>query len=127
MPSLRCLPKCIKNVQEQRDNFFLALYSYIREEGGPTLTQSLKLKFRNYNIYVPDHQTSGPVLLINLHHIEYMNFTLKDTIHPEYIYRLAEITKITYSDLAVPQNFYQGTSSNVAVMDLDDNYVSLVT
>lgn len=103
-----------------------ALYNSIRDQGGPTRAQALKLKFRNYNVYVPDHQTSGPVLLINLHHIEYMNFTLKDTVNPEYIYRLAEITKITYSDLGVPQHFYQGTASNVAVMDLDDNYVSLV-
>lgn len=103
------------------------LYKSIPEQNQPMESQSLGSTFKYYNIFVPGSSAIGVALLINLQHIDNINFTAENTVNPEYIYRLAEITETTYNDLNITTKFYHGTSSNVAVMDLNDLYVSLVT
>ncbi|GLV44185.1 uncharacterized protein CBL_12519 [Carabus blaptoides fortunei] len=90
-------------------------------------TKSLKTTFHNYNIYVPDSPTTGPLLALNLQHVNNISFTDSDVPKPEYMYRLAELLQQLYADKDIVDNFHEGTSSNVAAVDLDDVYVSLVT
>lgn len=76
---------------------------------------------------MPNYPTSGPLLSVILQHIDRINFTEKDVSKPEYVHRLGEVTQIAYAELNVSSKFHQGTSSNVAVIDMSDNYVSVVT
>lgn len=62
-----------------------------------------------------------------LQHIDHVNFTEADISKPEYVYRLGEIIQVAYAELNISSKFHQGTSSNVAVIDMSDNYVSIVT
>lgn len=64
---------------------------------------------------------------MNLQDIKKYNFTQKDAIKPEFTYRIAETTQLIYEELNITKKFHRGTSTNVAVIDLNDNYVSLVT
>lgn len=103
------------------------LYKYITDDNRPTFTEALKLTFMDYDVYVPNFPTAGPILSIQLQHIEAMNFSQDDTKKPIYMYRLGELTQAVYTELNISRKFHQGTSSNVAVMDMNDNYVSVVT
>ncbi|XP_017786639.1 PREDICTED: gamma-glutamyltransferase 7-like [Nicrophorus vespilloides] len=103
------------------------LISFITLENTPLKTVSLSGRFQDYNVYVPNSPSIGPDLLKILQMIDQHNFTTLDTVKPEYYYRLAEITKEIYTERNITTNFHEGTSSNVAVIDKDDNYVSLVT
>lgn len=76
---------------------------------------------------MPNTPSIGPLLLVNLQDIKKYNFTEKDADKPEFVYRIAETTQIIYDELNVTRKFHRGTSTNVAVIDLNDNYVSLVT
>lgn len=104
---------------------FIELYSYIQKKQ-PNLSQALKYTFNNYDIYIPNTPV-GLSLISNLEEIEKFNFTKEDSIKPEYIYRLLEVTQNTYTEQNITEKFHEGTSSNVAVIDLNDYYVSLTT
>ncbi|KAJ8917180.1 hypothetical protein NQ315_012672 [Exocentrus adspersus] len=101
------------------------LYTFIQRKQ-PVLSQALKSSFNNYDVYVPNTPI-GPALVSNLKKMESFNFTEKDTAKPEYTYRLVEATQDTYAEYNISDRFHEGTSSNVAVIDMNDNYVSLVT
>ncbi|KAI4458006.1 nucleophile aminohydrolase [Holotrichia oblita] len=58
--------------------------------------------------------------------MEEMKFTQKDIHGIDYIYNLANATLNTYNEYNFWSEFHQGTASNIAVMDLDDFYVSLI-
>lgn len=103
------------------------LYKYITYDNRPTFTEALKLTFMDYDVYIPNFPTAGPILSILLQHIEALNFSQTDTNKPIYMYRLGELTQAVYTELNISKKFHQGTSSNVAVMDMNDNYVSVVT
>lgn len=106
-------------------SLFVELYSYIQQKQ-PILSQALKYTFNNYDIYVPNTPV-GSSLISNLGEIEKFNFTKEDSIKPEYVYRLLETTYNTYTEQNITEHFHEGTSSNVAVIDLNDYYVSLIT
>lgn len=85
------------------------------------------MNFYDYIVYMPNILTAGPVLSSLLYNINNINITYNDSLKPEYVYRLAKEVQTVYKEYNVSNNFHQGTSSNVAVMDLNDNYVSVVT
>lgn len=103
------------------------LYKQFRTDNLPMQTQAIKSTFYHYNIYVPNIPSIGPVLLVNLQHIEQMNYTLSDIKKPEFVTMIADITEAVYESLNVSMEFHNGTSSNVAVIDMDEEYVSLIT
>ncbi|RZB39904.1 G glu transpept domain containing protein [Asbolus verrucosus] len=103
------------------------LYAFITTSNQPSYSQALKLTFNDYDVYVPDSPSIGPIFLTNLQQLQNFNFTKTDTSRTEYVYRVAEVTQNVYNDFNVSSNFHQGTSTNIAVMDLDDNYVSFTT
>lgn len=86
-----------------------------------------KLKFLNYNIFVPNDLR--PILYRLLQVIAEQNFTKNDTNTSDYISRLIKVVQMVYHQ---EQNIstttdHEGTFSGVAVMDTEDNYVSVVT
>ncbi|KAJ8985692.1 hypothetical protein NQ317_014341 [Molorchus minor] len=103
------------------------LYRFIQSTNQPILSQALKSTFNNNNIYLPNTPAIGRIVMTNLREIEGFNYTIADTAKAEYYYELARITQAVYQEQNVSELFHQGTLSNVGVMDLDDNYVSLVT
>ncbi|CAG9772957.1 unnamed protein product [Ceutorhynchus assimilis] len=100
------------------------LYSYIDSRNQPIETQAIQSTFHNYNVFVPSQDSIGPILLVNLREIEEYNFTQLNVAATK---KILETTLKIYQEFNVSSKFHQGTSSNVAVMDLEDNYVSLVT
>lgn len=86
---------------------------------------TLKVPFRNYNIFMPNFPASGPILSAVLRYMESNNVTHVNTL--DYIYYFPHIIRTVYEDFNITNTFHRGTSTNIAVMDLDDNYVSLVT
>lgn len=93
----------------------------------PSKEYAINSSFANYNVYVPNSPTIGPVLLATLNNIKKFNFTKDDTTKPEYTYRLAEIILNTYAELNITKRLYEVTASVVTVTDMQDNYVSIVT
>lgn len=69
----------------------------------------------------------GDILFFNLEHIRELNFTKNNINEIDYIFNLANITKTVYTKYNVLSRFHQSTISNIAVMDSNDLYVSLVT
>lgn len=61
----------------------------------------------------------GPLLSLILQYMEHNN------VSHEQIYYLPHIIQTVYEEYNASENFHEGTSSNIAVMDLDDNYISL--
>ncbi|KAJ8945822.1 hypothetical protein NQ314_009044 [Rhamnusium bicolor] len=103
------------------------LYGYIKTMNQPIISQAIKSTFNSYDIYVPNTPSIGQLVIANLQKVEEFNFTKEDTNKPEYIYRLAETTQTIYGEQNISAKYHEGTSSNIAVIDLYDNYVSLVT
>jgi gamma-glutamyltranspeptidase len=103
------------------------LYSRITKDNRPSYGPAVKLTFNEYDIYVPDEPSTGPAFLQNLRHLQTFNFTPSDTTLTEYVYRVAEVTQNLYDTLNLTSRFHEGTSTNVAAMDLDDTYASLTT
>lgn len=103
------------------------LYTFVNPNNQPVFSQALRYTFNGFDIYVPGTPSTGPALLSNIRQLESFNFTQSDTLNTEYVYRLAEVTQNLYDDLNMTTKFHEGTSTNVAVMDLDDNYVSFTT
>lgn len=91
------------------------------------MSQAVKFTFNDYDVYIPNMPSIGPLLISNLKEIERYNFTKEDSAKPEYVYRLVATTQNTYAKQNISERFHEGTSSNVAVIDLNDYYVSLVT
>lgn len=85
------------------------------------------MTFNNFDIYAPNTPSVGPLFLTNMQQLEKFNFTKTDTLKNEYIYRVAQVTQKVYHYLNISGTYHQGTSTNIAVMDLDDNYVSFTT
>ncbi|XP_048524156.1 glutathione hydrolase 7 [Dendroctonus ponderosae] len=100
------------------------LYSYIDSSNHPVQSQAVSSSFYNYDVFVPSLDTIGPVLLVNLREIEEFNFTEVNTATTK---RMIETTLRAYEEFNVTARFHEGTSTNIAVMDLDDDYVSFVT
>ncbi|ERL87238.1 hypothetical protein D910_04636 [Dendroctonus ponderosae] len=61
---------------------------------------------------------------IHQQEIEEFNFTEVNTATTK---RMIETTLRAYEEFNVTARFHEGTSTNIAVMDLDDDYVSFVT
>ncbi|XP_050309798.1 glutathione hydrolase 7-like [Anthonomus grandis grandis] len=99
------------------------LYGYIDPAHQPIQMQAIKSSFHNYDVFVPASETIGSVLLVNLREIEEYNFTKVNT---EAVKRILDSTLKTYNEFKVTSRFHEGTSTNIAVMDMEDNYVSLV-
>lgn len=89
--------------------------------------QAVRFAFDKYNIYVPSAPSAGSNLLANLQHVSEENFTTKDVGKPDYVSALAYIIGTNHYNFNVSGEFYNGTSSNVAVMDTNEQYVSLIT
>ncbi|XP_049820917.1 glutathione hydrolase 7 isoform X2 [Aethina tumida] len=102
------------------------LSSYITITNEPSHFEAVKSTFSNYDVFVPNIPSAGPSLLANLERIEKLNYS-NNISAAEYVYRIAESTEQIYSELNITSKFEEGTSSNIAVMDLHDNYVSLIT
>ncbi|XP_031335347.1 glutathione hydrolase 7-like isoform X2 [Photinus pyralis] len=103
------------------------LYKYVSNINEPLQSSAVISKFKNYNIIMPGSSVIGTTLLLNLQQIDHLNFTTGDVAKPIYVSTMAQITKMAYAKLNAMEKYYEGTSSNVAVMDLDDFYVSVVT
>lgn len=65
----------------------------------------------------------GPLLSLILQYMEHSNMSYVDK--SEQIYYIPHIIQTVYEEYNVSDNFHEGTSTNIAVMDLDDNYVSV--
>ncbi|XP_076260685.1 glutathione hydrolase 7-like isoform X2 [Rhynchophorus ferrugineus] len=100
------------------------LYSYLDSAHNPIQSQGIKSTFHNYDVFVPSLESVGPMLLVNLREIEEYNFT---KLASDSIKTILESTLKVYQEFNINDKFHEGTSTNVAVMDLDENYVSLVT
>lgn len=100
------------------------LYSYLDSAHQPVQSQGIKSNFHNYDVYVPSLASIGPILLVNLREIEEFNFTKIDIKSNKAI---VDSTLYVYQEFNVNDKFHEGTSTSVAAMDLDENYVSLVT
>lgn len=96
---------------------------YLTETSKPVETEAFKFDFQDYKIFVPNVPSIGPLLAFVLQQIERKN--LKDINNPDNYYQIAKITDIVYKDLQVIK-YNEGTTSNIATVDLHDNYVSLV-
>ncbi|KAG5896486.1 hypothetical protein JTB14_005865 [Gonioctena quinquepunctata] len=99
------------------------LYGFPNDENKPNNLEADQILFSNHHIYVPQGTTIGPLVGHTLGEIQ--NSTKRKSNKSEYIYNLAEISRNIQSLPGV--KFHEGTFSNVAVIDKDDNYVSLVT
>lgn len=98
-----------------------------REDNLPLQSQAIKTNFNGYNIYVPSSPSIGPALLVNLQHIAQMNYSLADLTKPLFFTSLASVTEAVYKTLRLGKTFHNGTSSNVAVIDTNEQYISLIT
>ncbi|GJQ88092.1 hypothetical protein Trydic_g13104 [Trypoxylus dichotomus] len=78
------------------------VYNLAKNYGVIKNQQSVKGTLKNYNIFYPKSQNI------------------------DYIYNLANISRHTYNEYNVWSQFHQGTISNIAVIDLNDLYVSFV-
>lgn len=92
----------------------------------PVHAEALRLTFNNYNIYVPGKPSVGPVLLENLKIMEEMGLSGSNFSKSEAPYEIARITNALYRNLDLDEQFHNGTSTNIGVIDLNENYVSLV-
>ncbi|KAL1506156.1 hypothetical protein ABEB36_005570 [Hypothenemus hampei] len=99
------------------------LYSYIDSTNQPIKSQAVKSTFHKYNVYVPSLESIGPVLLVNLREIEEFNFT---DVNVGTTKGIIQTTLKTFDEFNVTAKFHEGTSTNVAIIDLNENYVSLV-
>lgn len=108
----------IGNITEQE------LYGYIDTTNQPVQSIAIKSTFHNYDVFVPSLESIGPILLVNLREIEEYNFTQTDSQSAK---KIVDSTLKIYGEFNVSTKFHEGTSTNIAVMDMDDNYVSLVT
>lgn len=84
----------------------------------------LKIKFENYDIYT----TNGPGFILEniLNQVEYLNMTAYNTSTPKYLNKIVNIINTEYKKLNLLGKYYSGTSTNIAVMDTNDLYVSFI-
>lgn len=66
----------------------------------------------------------GTVLSLILQYMEHSNMTHSNKPDNNIFY-IPHIIQTIYEEYNVSENYHEGTTANVAVMDLDDNYVSL--
>lgn len=83
--------------------------------------------FNKYNIFVPNVPSIGPELALVMQQIEKFKFSLEDTKKTRFFYTMAEKMRIIYADLNIGAKFHEGVSANVAAVDKEDNYVSLIS
>lgn len=102
------------------------LASFASQINLPSVSEGKKLKFSGYNVFVPNNHSMATMLPKTLHEIGEHNFTKRDSLKSEYIYRLAQITQRIHQQQNLSSKYHEGTFSNIAVMDTQDHYVSLV-
>lgn len=104
---------------------FLGIWQIERKEVKEI--ESVKLQFYKYNIFVPNTSISEPILMSILQEMQLHNFTEQDIVKLEYINRIIDVTKKIYQEKNITSINNEESFSNIAVMDNEDNYVSLVT
>lgn len=105
---------------------FVDLYKEVKTIREIKKIESVKETFRNYNIYYPKSQNIGETLLSTFKLIENLDITKEDVNEVPYVFKLANVTQYAYNKFNHLNQFHQGTISNVAVIDTNDVYVSLV-
>ncbi|XP_023018202.2 glutathione hydrolase 7 isoform X2 [Leptinotarsa decemlineata] len=103
------------------------LYNFLNEMNRPQITQANQVTFNKHYVFVPSSTSIGPLVGSALNKIAKLNFTKEESQQPEYLYHLADISKTMFIENQMDLKFHHGTFSNVAVIDKDDKYVSLVT
>ncbi|XP_018328095.1 glutathione hydrolase 5 proenzyme-like [Agrilus planipennis] len=99
----------------------------IPRQNQPEITTTANMTFQYYNIFVPGGISEGPVLLHTLKRFQQENLTNSNsTIESEFIPKIAKINKMVHDELNMSDTFFKGTSTNVAVIDDNDLYISLV-
>lgn len=102
----------------------LEFYKNETSEMHSTFKEAVKTNFHNYNVFTSNHPSMGPLLSLILQYIDHSNMT--HTENHEQIYYIPHIIQTIYGEYNVSEIFHEGTSTNIAVMDLEDNYVSLI-
>ncbi|XP_050508200.1 glutathione hydrolase 7-like [Diabrotica virgifera virgifera] len=105
------------------------LHSLLRNFNETALTETVKVtKFKNFEIYVPQNDESvGQFLVDALNELEKMNLNDAVFADPSYAHELVDVIQYYQHENTTYNLFHEGTISDVAVMDAEDNYVSLVT
>ncbi|XP_057665530.1 uncharacterized protein LOC130899539 isoform X2 [Diorhabda carinulata] len=107
------------------------LHSYLEELNETALIETVvATKFMNFDIYVPQTDaTVGQFLVDALNILQTMNLSETVFSDPVYAHELVDVVQYYQhkSENSTYRMFHEGTISNIAVMDTDDNYVSLVT
>ncbi|XP_056643252.1 glutathione hydrolase 7-like isoform X2 [Diorhabda sublineata] len=107
------------------------LHSYLEELNETALIETvIATKFMNFDIYVPQTDaTVGQFLVDALNIFQTMNLSETVFSDPVYAHELVDVVQYYQhkSENSTYRMFHEGTISNIAVMDTDDNYVSLVT
>lgn len=103
------------------------LSDYVVLDSTPIKSVAEMVSFHSYNVFVPSSPSVGPELMAILRYIEAYNFTHEDLLSPEYNYKLVQEIQSVYLDYNLTAKFHEGTASNVAVIDNDETYVSIVT
>lgn len=104
------------------------LHSYLDELNETAFVESVvATKFMNFDIYVPQTDATVGQFLVNALNI-FQTMNLSETVFsdPVYAHELVDVVQY-YQHKNENSTFHEGTISNIAVMDTNDNYVSLVT
>ncbi|CAG9856985.1 unnamed protein product [Phyllotreta striolata] len=98
------------------------LYSYLEKINETSLTTSVvrKIEFARYNVFAPHEDV---FIEEALREIGKTNYTERDVNSFDFISKTARLVESFHEN----GTYHEGTISNVAVMDTDDVYVSLVT
>lgn len=121
------MPRLSAYLQRIGNSSVKELYNYVHSLNIPMEYTSTVSQFKEYSVFVPENSEIALPLFANLQKINSTNVTIPDTAKPPHVLKFVEVTKRTYDEYKIVEKFYKGTSSNVAVMDLNDNYVSLIT
>lgn len=91
------------------------------------MNEALNFTFNNYNIFIPDTEI-GYVLGNILHQLETTNITndRDNNLDTAYLRDLINIIRKEMLKVIESDELLVGTSSNMAVMDTNDLYVSFV-
>ncbi|CAH1119072.1 unnamed protein product [Phaedon cochleariae] len=117
------LAKTLDHIASMSENELLDSLKDLRE---PLTSEATKVKFGNFDVFLPNDNTSAALLAFALKELDSQNNSKLISTKEENIYRLAEITKnIFTTNFSEP--LHEGTVSNIAVIDKDENYVSMVT
>lgn len=88
------------------------------------ISQAIQTTFKDYYVYAPKSQSIGPYLLVGLEYLSQLNVSRGVFRSPSFVINLAKTASDVYRSFAGA--FHNGTSTNIAVIDTDDQYVSLI-